>query len=87
MTLVDLYTYLDNLVCQNIDADELFASSYLRGFISVEAAKFGDEQQELSNELADSITDQVELAKTELNPQDRAIVNNYWLTLRLHFTA
>ena len=84
-SLEKLYGYLDDLVCQDISSDELFASSYLRGFLSVEAAKFGDDQQVLSHALAQAISEQVTLAKTELSPQDRAIVNNYWLKLQLLF--
>jgi hypothetical protein len=83
--LTELYQYLDELVCQDICADELFASSYLRGFISLAASDFGDESQSLTIQLAELISDKVKQARTELSPDDRAIVNNYWQQLKGNF--
>ena len=83
--LTALYQYLDDLVCQDLSADELFASSYLRGFISLSASEFGDDNQTLSTELADIISQKVVAARTELSPTDRVIVNNYWLELKAAF--
>jgi hypothetical protein len=40
------------------------------------------EQQEISAELIDSVTDKLARVKTELSPQDNAIVQNYWLVLQ-----
>jgi len=83
--LAELYQYLDDLVCQDVSSDELFASSYLRGFISLAASEFGDESQLLVQPLAEDISKRVDEAKTELTPADRVIVNNYWQQLKSYF--
>lgn len=83
--LAELYQYLDDLVCQDVSSDELFASSYLRGFISLAASEFGDESQLLVQPLAEDISKRVDEAKTELTPADRVIVNNYWQQLKTYF--
>ncbi len=85
-TLTELYQYLDDLVCQDVCADELFASSYLRGFISLSASDFGDESQSLTAQLAEAVSDKVQQARAELSPNDRIIVNNYWQKLKAAFT-
>ncbi len=85
-SLAELYQYLDDLVCQDVSADELFASSYLRGFISLSASDYGDESQPLTTGLADNISDKVYQARTELSPTDRMIVNNYWQQLKMFFS-
>ena len=79
--LSELYEYFDQLAMNDADADVLFASSYIRGFISLAAANFGDDSQTLSDELAGQISSQIAEAKSELSPQDQAIVNNYWQQL------
>jgi hypothetical protein len=84
--LSDLYHYFDQLAEQDTDSDILFASSYLRGFIALESSHFGDESQPLSLQLFESVSAEVSQAKTELSPQDYALVNNYWLTLQESFT-
>ncbi|MBL4941979.1 MAG: YfcL family protein [Colwellia sp.] len=81
-TVSEIYQYLDSLFDQDIDQDTLFASGYLRGFISVAATDFGDEQQNVTENLVALITDKLAQAKTELNPQDNAIVQNFWLALQ-----
>jgi hypothetical protein len=81
-TVADLYLHLDNLFDQDIDADTLFASGYLRGFISLVATGFGDEKQEFTTILIEAITSKLKEAKTELSPQDSVIVNNFWLKLQ-----
>lgn len=81
-TINDLYDHLDSLFEQDVDSDTLFASGYLRGFISLASASSGDEQQVISAALINNITEKLADAKTELNPQDNAIVQNYWLTLQ-----
>lgn len=83
--LASLYQHLDDLVCQDVSADELFASSYLRGFISLSSSEFGDESQSLTSELAEMISKKVIQARTELSPADRVIVNNYWQELAKAF--
>ena len=84
-TLTELYQYFDELVFNDADADVLFASSYLKGFIALEAVHFGDEQQTLSSALAEKVENQISNNKTELTPQDQVIVNNYWLSIKTHF--
>ncbi|WP_286262661.1 YfcL family protein [Thalassotalea atypica] len=94
-TLAELYQHLDQLVDNNQDensdsgniADILFASSYIRGFIALEAANFGDEQQMLSVNLANTVTEQLEKSRSELTPQDQQIVSNYWHQLKQQFTG
>lgn len=78
----ELYLYLDNLFEQDVDSDTLFASGYLRGFISLAATDFGDEQQLISTGLIKLISEKLSQAKTELSPQDNAIVQNFWLDLQ-----
>lgn len=78
----DLYRYFDSLVEDGTD-DELFASSYIRGFILLVVD--GRQQLALSAELYQSISDQLEQARSELSPQDRTIVGNYWQTLQAYF--
>lgn len=80
-----LYAFFDNLVDEDVDADILFASSYLRGFISLAASNFGDEQQLLSQPLYDDITNRLYESRSELTPNDRKIVNDYWADLKVNF--
>ena len=85
-TLAELYQHFDDMVSQDCSQDELFASSYLRGFIALAACQFGDDKQLLSLALADDVSDKVSAARTELTPQDREIVNQYWSELKQYFT-
>ena len=85
-TLADLYQYFDNLAEQDADADILFASSYLRGFIALSASEFGDESQLLTVQLAESISAKVYDARAELTPNDRSLVNEYWEKLTADFS-
>jgi len=84
-SIAELYLFLDSLFDQDNSDDQLFASSYLRGFISISVIEFGDESQALSPELATSIDEKLQAARTELSPQDRQIVQDYWLELREAF--
>jgi len=81
-TITDLYQHLDSLFDQDIDSDTLFASSYLRGLFSSAVSQFPDEQQDISVELIRTVTEKLAKAKTELSPQDNAIVQNFWLLLQ-----
>jgi hypothetical protein len=80
--LTALYQHFDDMAAAEADADALFATSYIRGFISLAACEFGDEQQALTKALARKISEQIHDARTELTPQDRAIVNQWWLQLQ-----
>ncbi len=82
VSLADLYEHFDELVSQDTDGDTLFASSYIRGFIALVCSVYGDESQAISHELCESVTTQLSNAKSELSPQDNAVVNNYWLKLQ-----
>ena len=82
-----LYQYFDELVDQDADADILFASSYLRGFIALAASEFGGESQWLTAELAKNISEKIYQARSELNPADRALVNEYWQQLTAKFNG
>jgi len=81
-TVAELYQYLDNLFDQDVDSNTLFASGYLRGFISLSATEFGDEQQAIGPALLVAISEQLSQAKAELSPQDHVIVQNFWLALQ-----
>jgi len=81
-TVCNLYQFLDTLFDKDVSADELFASGYLRGFISLAATEFGDEQQVISADLIQSISDKLYQAKNELNPQDSNIVKQFWLNVQ-----
>jgi hypothetical protein len=85
--LTALYHYLDEQVSLDVSADELFAGSYLRGFISLASSEFGDESQTLTQALALSINEKLAAARSELTPQDYQIVQNYWQHLQNAFTA
>jgi len=84
-TVADIYQYLDNLFERDVDADTLFAGGYLRGFISLSATDFGDEQQTISEALLTEVSSKLHQAKSELSPQDHVIVNNFWLTMQNEF--
>lgn len=81
-TIAQLYQYLDSLFEQDIDNDTLFASGYLRGFIALVATEYGDEQQLISTQLIQGVSDKITGAKAELSPQDAVIVSNFWLNLQ-----
>ncbi|GLX77447.1 hypothetical protein tinsulaeT_07870 [Thalassotalea insulae] len=77
-TLAELYQYFDDLVLQDCSNDDLFASSYIKGFIALAATEFGDESQPLSKALAAVVSEKLTEARSELSPEDKVIVNNYW---------
>ncbi|TYK66462.1 YfcL family protein [Colwellia echini] len=81
-TAADLYHYLDDLFEQDADSDTLFAGGYLRGLSSLVATDFGDENQALTAKLVESITAKISQSKSELTPQDYAIVTNFWLLVQ-----
>jgi len=86
-TVESLYHYLDSLFDQEIDDDTLFASGYIRGFISLAASQFGDEQQPISEGLVNAIANGLHEAKKELSPQDSVIVQNFWQQLQSKFNG
>jgi len=85
--LNQLYQHFDDLCLKENNDDELFASSYIRGFIALSASKFGDETQALSAEFANDISAKLTDSRSELTPQDQQIVSNYWAELKTYFTA
>lgn len=85
--LTALYQYFDELAEQGADSDILFASSYIRGFISLAASEYGSEEQNLTQVLADDITVRIDEARRELSPKDTLIVKNYWEWLKEAFAA
>lgn len=84
-TISDLYHYLDTLFDQDVDNDTLFASGYLRGFISLAATENGDEQQAITMSFIETISTKLTIAKAELTPQDNVIVQNFWIALQQKF--
>ncbi len=83
-TLANICEYFDKLIVYD-DDDLLFASSYIRGFLVVAAVPFGDEQQRLSQSLYTVVSKELAAAKTELSPQDKAIVDNFWQQIKPAF--
>jgi len=83
--LIDLYTYFDSLFDEDDNQDLLFASSYVRGFIAVAAVEFGDDEQVLSSRLYQQVAEKIQQARTELSPQDRKIVNDFYQHLAIFF--
>lgn len=49
-------------------------------------SEYGDESQVLTQALATNISEKLQAARTELTPQDRQIVQDYWLQLQTAFT-
>jgi len=86
-TLNTLYQYFDDLCLKEDNDDELFASSYIRGFIALTASDYGDETQLLSVALADAVSKQLKASRSELTPQDQQIIMHYWEVLKVRFTA
>jgi hypothetical protein len=82
--VASLYQYFDDLVMQDVDDDTLFSSSYIRAFVGLNVTS-ALEEQKLTLVLAEQVSEALVNAKSELSPQDRAIVNNYWLTLVPYF--
>ncbi|WP_077338814.1 YfcL family protein [Pseudocolwellia agarivorans] len=82
-----LYQHFDDLCLKENNDDELFASSYIRGFIALSASQFGDETQVLSAELANDISEKLTASRSELTPQDQQIISNYWAELKTFFDA
>lgn len=85
--LTALYQSFDELAEQDADSDILFATSYIRGFISLAACEYGNEDQVLTQKLAEDISEKLHAARTELSPQDKVIVNQYWQELKTAFNA
>lgn len=81
-TVHELYQYLDSLFTLDTDSDTLFAGGYLRGFISLVATIYGDESQVISEALIDGVNKKLTQSKSELSPQDHAIVSNFWLDIQ-----
>lgn len=79
--LQQLCDYFDGLIDQE-DADILFASSYVRGFILIAANDYGEDEQALTPELFAKVSVQLQQAKSELTPQDKVIVDNFWQALQ-----
>lgn len=84
--LSELYLHFDQLAEQDASADDLFASSYIRGFIALVASEFGDESQPLSNALAERVAERLIASKNELTPADQTLVQNYWAGLSANFS-
>ena len=85
-TIADFYQYLDGLFdLDDADSDTLFSGGYLRGLFSLVATEFGDESQAITSALVAGVNDKLTQAKTELSPQDHAIVTNFWLKAQQRF--
>jgi hypothetical protein len=67
--------------------DTLFASGYLRGFISLASTAFGGDEQLISADLVESISEKLLKAKSELSPQDFVIVQNFWIKVQSYMVV
>ena len=91
--LSSLYQFLDDICIKEQPsehysiADELFATSYIRGFITLAAAEYGDDTQTLTKCLGENISEQIHTAKSELTPQDQFIIKQYWQELQKAFVS
>lgn len=86
-TIADFYLYLDGLFeLDYADSDTLFSGGYLRGLFSLVATEFGDESQAITSALVAGVNEKLTQAKTELSPQDHAIVTNFWLEIQQRFS-
>ncbi len=81
-TVAEVYQHLDSLFDKDVDSDTLFASGYLRGLFSSAVSDFSDEKQAISADIIQTVSDKLASAKTELTPQDNAIVQNFWVVLQ-----
>jgi len=84
-TLAELYQHFDDLVSKEVSSDELFASSYLRGFISLLSSEYGDDSQLLTYQLAGQVSQKLAESRSELNPADRNLINDYWSKVKQNF--
>lgn len=82
-----LYQHFDELCLKDGNDDELFATSYIRGFIALSAGEYGDETQTLSIALANEVSKKLTESRSELTPQDQQIITNYWEELKTYFTT
>ncbi|WOH37585.1 YfcL family protein [Thalassotalea fonticola] len=82
--LEQLFSYFDGLIELDCD-DQLFASSYLRGFLEVAAVEFGTLQQPLSVALYNKVDGQLTASQAELSEQDKIFVSNFWQALKPYF--
>ena len=84
INLKQLFVYFDELIDFDCD-DQLFASSYLRGFLEVAAVNFGDLQQPLMMDLYHHVDAQILAAQNELSEQDKHIVITFWQSIKPSF--
>ena len=84
ITLTACYQYFDSLFEQDVDDNTLFASSYIRGLFSLVCANHQDESLPINETLLTEVTAAIVKAKSELSPQDAAIVHNFWLSFQEH---
>ena len=82
--LEQLFCYFDDLIELDCD-DQLFASSYLRGFLEVAAVEFGTLAQPLSIALFTQVALQLDAAQGELSEQDEIFVSNFWQSIKPMF--
>lgn len=83
-SLEQLFCYFDGLIELDCD-DQLFASSYLRGFLEVAAIEFGTLEQSLSIALFSQVDRQLKAAQGELSEQDKIFVSNFWQSIKPYF--
>ncbi|AMG29843.1 YfcL family protein [Grimontia hollisae] len=62
--------------------DELFASGYLRGHISLAAADCEQEGMDEVATLKARVDESLKSNANELNPSDQVLVRNFWASLQ-----
>ena len=76
-----ILTLMDEMVSQASD-DELFASGYLRGHISLAAAECEQNNIDDLAALKMGVLQSLKDNANELNPADQALVRGFWLELQ-----
>ncbi|RXJ72966.1 hypothetical protein CS022_12900 [Veronia nyctiphanis] len=72
---------IDTMV-ETASDDELFASGYLRGHISLAAADCEQEGMDAVSELQIRVAQSLKDNASELSPADQGLVSNLWLRLK-----
>lgn len=72
---------------ENANDDELFAGGYLRGHISLSAAKCEEAGVDSLDVFESAIEESLNAARSELTPADREIVAALWHDLKAAISA
>lgn len=88
--MIELEEKLLSKIDENVvtaDDNQLFAEGYLRGHISLAAAKCEEQNLTQASDLKAKIEESLIDAKNELSPADQVLVKEVWLALSRHLDA